>query len=85
MIGGMHHIYTDEEMLRRLKRPPGIASFFALRHFQKLLSRRRRELILDARRRGWGWYELGIALGVSQQAAHQQWKRYVAAEDDTVD
>jgi hypothetical protein len=29
----MHHIYTDEEMLRRLKGPAGIAAFWALRHF----------------------------------------------------
>ena len=78
----MHHLYNDEELLRRLKRPPGIASFWALRQLQSLLAARRRELILDARARGWGWYELGVALGVSQQAAHQQWKRYLGAEPD---
>lgn len=76
----MHHVYTDEEMLRRLKRPPGIASFGALCHFQKLVAERRRELILEARRRGWSWYDLGVVLRVSTQAVQQQWKRYVSAE-----
>jgi hypothetical protein len=76
----MHHIYTDEEMLRRLKRRAGIASLGALRHFEKLVARRRRELILEARREGWGWYELSVMLHVSPQAVHQRWKRYMTEE-----
>jgi Homeodomain-like domain-containing protein len=81
----MHHIYTDEEMLRRLKRPPGIASFWALRHFEKLLVARRRELLLQARRAGWSWYDLAVALGVSRQAVQQQWRRLVAPEPEPDD
>ena len=81
----MHHIYTDEELLRRLMRPPGFASFAALRHLEKLLAARRRALILEARRMGWAWCELAVFLGVSQQAVHQQWKRYVSAEPDATD
>lgn len=61
-------------------RPPGIASFAALLHFEKFLAERRRELILEARRIGWAWCELAVFLGVSQQAVQQQWKRYVSAE-----
>jgi hypothetical protein len=76
----MHHIYTDEELLRRLKGPPGAAAFGALRQLRTLLATRRRELILEARRLGWGWYDLGMVLRVSPQAVQQAWKRYVAAE-----
>jgi hypothetical protein len=78
----MHHVYTDEEMLRRLKGPAGIAAFWALRHFERIVAVRRRELILEARRQGWGWYDLGVALHVSPQAVQQQWKRYVSGERD---
>ena len=78
----MHHIYTDEEMLRRLKRSPGIASFWALRHFDTLVATRRRELLLEARRSGWSWYDLAVALGVSRQAVQQQWRRLVEPEQE---
>ena len=77
----MHHIFTEEELLRRLKLPASMTSFAALRHFQNLVAARRKELILEARRLGWSWYDLGIVLRVSPQAVHQQWKRYVEAED----
>ena len=76
----MNHIYTDEELIGRLKRPPGVASFGALRRLEDLLEKRRRELIVEARRLGWGWYDIGAALGVSPQAVHQWWKRHVAEE-----
>jgi hypothetical protein len=81
----VHHIYTDEEMFRRLMRPAGIASLGALRHLEQLLDARRKELILEARRRGWGWDEMGRAFGVSAQAVQQQWKRYVSADEDPDD
>jgi hypothetical protein len=81
----MDHIYTDEELLRRLMRPPGIASFAALLHFEKLLSARRRELILEARRLGRAWCELAVFLRVSQQAVQHRWKRYTAPERDPDD
>jgi len=74
----MHHIYRDEEPLRRLRRPAGAPSFFALRRLQELVAARRRELMLEARRRGWSWYDLGVVLRVSPQAVQQQWKRYVS-------
>jgi hypothetical protein len=73
----MHHVYTEEELLHRLQRPPGLGSFGALRHLEKLVATRRRELILEARRIGWAWSDLAVLLGVSPQAVHQQWKRYV--------
>ena len=76
----MNHIYTEDELLGRLRRPPGLASFAALRHFEKVIAARRRELILEARRMGWAWSNLAVLLGVSQQAVQQQWKRYVSAE-----
>jgi hypothetical protein len=62
-----------------------MASFAALLHFEKLLATRRRQLILEARRMGWAWCELAVFLGVSQQAVHQQWKRYVSAEREPPD
>jgi hypothetical protein len=46
------------------------------------VARRRRELILEARREGWGWYELSIVLRVSPQAVHQCWKRYMTEDSD---
>ncbi|MGZ4128527.1 MAG: hypothetical protein ACXVQ7_10775 [Actinomycetota bacterium] len=78
----MHHIYTDEEMLRRLKQRAGIASFGALRHFKKLLAARERELILEARYLGWGWGGMAALLHVSPQAVQQRWKRLTADEDE---
>ena len=78
----MHHRYTDEELIRRLKRPPGVASFGALRRLENVIETRRRELILEARRRGWDWYDIGAALRVSPQAVHQRWKRYINEGQD---
>ena len=43
-------------MLKRLKGPPGIASFAALKHFKQLVAEREKELILSAvRGDGGGW------------------------------
>ena len=81
----MNHKWSEEELLRRLKGPAGVASLGALRYFQVLVAKRRRELILEARAKGWGWYQLGMLLDVSQQAVQQQWKRYVTADENEED
>ena len=80
----MHHIYTDEAMLKRLKGPPGIASFAALKHFKQLVAEREKELILSAVRGGWGWLDIAILLGASRQAVQQRWKR-LTKDDEPVD
>jgi len=77
----MHHIYNDEEMLRRLRQPPGIASFNALRYFKKLLAEREKELLLQAVAAGWRWWDIGLLLGVSRQAVHQRWQRLTANDE----
>lgn len=78
----MHHIYNEQEMLRRLRGRAGFASFGALRHFKKLLAERERELLVEARARGFSWHVIGGMLGVSGQAAHQRWKRLTAVVDE---
>ena len=82
MLGRMHHIYTDEEMLKRLRSPPGIASFGALKHFKRLLAEREKELILDAVSAGWTWWDIGISLGTSRQAVRQRWKRLTKSDQE---
>jgi len=79
----VHHIYNDQEMLRRLRQPPGIASFGALKHFKRLLAEREKELILQAVAAGWRWWDISILLGVSRQAVQQRWRRLTA--DDELD
>jgi len=71
----MHHIYNDEEMLRRLRQPPSIGSFAALKYFKKLLAEREKELILQAIAAGWRGWDVAILLGVSRQAVQQRWRR----------
>jgi hypothetical protein len=77
----VHHIYNDEEMLRRLKQSAGFASLLALRHFKELVRKRERELLIEARRMGMGWRALSGFLGVSEQAVQQRWKRLIAELD----
>jgi hypothetical protein len=81
----MDHIYTDEELLRRVKGRPSMAALGALRHLEQFLASRRRELILEARRLGWSWEDLGGVLRVTPQAVQQRWKRYVTVEDEAAE
>ena len=71
----MHHIYNDAEMLRRLRQPPSIGSFGALKYFKKLLAEREKELILQAIAAGWRGWDVAILLGVSRQAVQERWRR----------
>ena len=80
----MHHVYSDEAMLKRLQGPPGIASFAALKHFKRLVKEREKELILSAARAGWRWYDIAILLGTSRQAVHQRLKRLMK-DDEPLD
>jgi len=77
----VHHIYTDEEMLRRLRWGPGIASFAALKHFKRLLAEREKELIISAMLQGWRQWDIAFLLGVSRQAVHQRLRRLTAEQD----
>jgi hypothetical protein len=71
----MHHlVFTDEEMLRRLK-AGGDSAFMALEHLKKLIAKREVELLLWARRCGWGWHYIAALLGKSPQSVQQRWKR----------
>jgi hypothetical protein len=75
IIGPMHHlVFTDEEMLKRLK-AGGYHAFMALEHFKKLIARREVELLLWARGRGWAWHYIAALLGKSPQSVQQKWKR----------
>jgi hypothetical protein len=75
IIGAVHHlVFTDEEMLKRLK-AGGYHAFMALEHFKKLIARREVELLLGARSRGWAWHYIAALLGKSPQAVQQRWKR----------
>jgi len=78
----VHHIYTDEEMLKRLKEGSTRSALLALRHFKELIARREAELILDARREQMAWLSIAGFLGRSPQAVHQRWKRLNA--DDRI-
>jgi hypothetical protein len=81
----VHHIYNDEEMLRRLKHGSTFVALLALRDFKALLKKRERELLIDARCAGWPWMNIGGALGVTPQAAYQRWKRIMAAEEEVAE
>lgn len=47
----------------------GLRSVLELR---KLADRLEREHVVQARRSGWSWDQIGDALGVSRQAAHKK-------------
>lgn len=71
----MHHlVFTDEEMLKRLK-SGGYLAFSALTHLKKLIATREVELLLWARREGWAWHYIAMHLGKSPQSVQQRWKR----------
>jgi hypothetical protein len=71
----VHHIYNDEEMLRRLKHGSALVGLLALRDFKALLAKRERELLAKARAEGMPWLLIGGLLGVSRQAAAQRARR----------
>jgi hypothetical protein len=77
----MHHIYTDEELLRRLKRSNGLAAWAALREFKRLIAKREVELLMSARRAEVPWLVIATHLGISPQAVQQRWKRLMAKEE----
>ena len=71
----VHHlVFTDEEMLKRLK-AGGYHAFMALEHFKKLTARCEVELLLWARSQGWAWHYIAALLGKSPQSVQQRWKR----------
>jgi len=78
----VHHIYNDEELLRRLKHGSAFVGLLVLRDFKKLLAQREVELLIQARNVGMDWELIGGLLGVTRQAAYQRWKRLTAEEDD---
>jgi len=61
-------------MLKRLK-AGGFHAFLALEHLKKLIASSEVELLLWARRQGWGWHYIGALLSKSPQAVQQRWKR----------
>jgi hypothetical protein len=77
----VHHIYNDEEMLRRLKHGSTFVGLLALRDFKKLLAERELKLLMQARDTGMPWDLIGGLLGVSRQAAYQRWRRLIAREE----
>lgn len=43
---------------------------------------KQRKAVMDARNAGVSWHEIGLALGVSKQAAHQRFGRYDTGCDE---
>lgn len=68
--GRLHRIY-DQEFASDVER--NLDALMAIRELRKDLSEAEDHAALTARRQGATWQQIGEALGMSRQAAHERW------------
>jgi len=64
---------------RKARERDPLAALVAARDLQLILERARESAVLEARRAGWTWGNIGECLGTSRQSVHEQYGSAVAA------